>query len=140
MKGTLSEDGSILVVHIPMRLKRWGAKTEIIAPPGAPDWAPPPPSPQQAMLKALGRAHRWLKMLESGKVASMKELAEQEEIDSSHVPDPAPDAAGTGHHRCHPGRTATGVAHPGRSHGAVADVVGGTKGKTGICKTGMSTA
>ena len=85
MKGTLSEDGSILVVRIPMRLKRWGAKTEIIAPPGAPDWAPPPPSPQQAMLKALGRAHRWLKMLESGQVASMKELAEQEKIDSSYM-------------------------------------------------------
>ena len=37
------------------------------------------------MLKALGRAHRWLKMLESGKVASMKELAEMEKLDGSYV-------------------------------------------------------
>ncbi|MBF0177971.1 MAG: hypothetical protein HQL63_14155 [Magnetococcales bacterium] len=81
----MSDDGSILVVHIPMRLKRWGARTEIIAPPGTPDWAPPPASPQQAMIKALGRAHRWLKMLESGKVASMRELAEQEKLDGSYV-------------------------------------------------------
>ncbi len=85
MKGTISADGKTLVVHIPMRLKRWGSRTEIIAPPGAPDWVPPPPSPQQAILKALGRAHRWLKMLESGKVASMKELAEQENLDGSYV-------------------------------------------------------
>ncbi|MBF0185846.1 MAG: hypothetical protein HQM06_15865 [Magnetococcales bacterium] len=85
MKGTLSTDGKSFVVHIPMRLKRWGAKAEIIAPPGAPDWAPPPPTPHQAMLRALGRAHRWLKMLESGHVASMRELAEQEKIDSSYM-------------------------------------------------------
>ncbi len=85
MNGTWSEDGRTLVVFVPMRLKRWSAKAEIIAPPGAPEWVPPPPTPHQAMLKALGRAHRWLKLLESGKVASMKELAEMEKLDGSYV-------------------------------------------------------
>ncbi|MBF0584307.1 MAG: hypothetical protein HQL80_08745, partial [Magnetococcales bacterium] len=33
----------------------------------------------------LGRAHRWLKLLESGQVSSMKELAEQEKLDGSYV-------------------------------------------------------
>jgi hypothetical protein len=37
---------------------------------------------------ALVRAHRWLQMLESGAVASMKELAEQERVDPSLVSRP----------------------------------------------------
>lgn len=85
MKAILSADGEILVVRIPMRLKTWGGKTEIVAPPNAPEWAPLPPSPQQAMLKALGRAHRWLKLLESGKISTMKELAEMEKLNDSYI-------------------------------------------------------
>lgn len=85
MKATLSEDGQTIIVRIPMRIKTWGGKKEIIAPPNAPDWAPPPPSPHHAMLKALGRAHRWLQMLESGKVSTMKELAEQEKLNDSYI-------------------------------------------------------
>ncbi|MBF0401357.1 MAG: hypothetical protein HQL90_11375 [Magnetococcales bacterium] len=85
MKASLSRDGQTLIVRIPMRLKKWGGKTEIVAPPDAPEWAPPPPSPHQAMLKALGRARRWSRMLESGKVSTMKELAEQEKLNGSYI-------------------------------------------------------
>ena len=34
---------------------------------------------------ALARGHRWLAMLESGKVKSLKEIAERENIDNSYV-------------------------------------------------------
>lgn len=85
MTTTLSEDGQTLIVRISMRLKTWGGKTEIIAPPGAPEWAPPPPSPHQAMLKALGRAHRWQKMLENGTCRSFRDLSEREGLDDAYI-------------------------------------------------------
>jgi hypothetical protein len=34
---------------------------------------------------ALARGHRWLAMLESGEVKSLKEIAERENIDNSYV-------------------------------------------------------
>lgn len=37
------------------------------------------------MLKSLVHAHRWLRLLESGKVSTMKELAEQEKLNDSYI-------------------------------------------------------
>ena len=34
------------------------------------------PTPDDTLLKALARAHRWKRMLESGQVASLNELSE----------------------------------------------------------------
>lgn len=40
------------------------------------------PTPPQL---ALARGHRWLAMLESGNVKSLKEIAKQESVDTSYV-------------------------------------------------------
>ncbi len=43
------------------------------------------PTPNDTLLKALARAHRWKRMLESGQVRSLNELAEAERISPSYL-------------------------------------------------------
>ncbi|MEO5349958.1 MAG: hypothetical protein H7836_09950 [Magnetococcus sp. YQC-3] len=38
-----------------------------------------------SLVKLVVKAHRWLRMMESGKFASIKELADHERIDDSYV-------------------------------------------------------
>ena len=52
-----------------------------------PDGATHPPRPRVdgALFKALARAHRWQRLLESGDCASITELAAAEKIDRSYL-------------------------------------------------------
>ena len=45
----------------------------------------PRPRIDSALVKALARAHRWQKLLESGECASITELAAAEKIDRSYL-------------------------------------------------------
>jgi hypothetical protein len=81
---TLSADGSTITVFVPMTWRRRGGRKVIIAPPGCDDWAPPPKI-DNALVKALARAHRWQRMLESGEYATLAELADAERISRSYV-------------------------------------------------------
>jgi hypothetical protein len=59
-------DGNTLVVRIPMRFQRRGGRKRIVAPDGS-ELAPiTKPQPEGSLVKALARAHRWQRMLESG--------------------------------------------------------------------------
>ncbi len=42
-------------------------------------------APDDTLLKALARAHRWRRMLENGKASSINELAEIEKINASYI-------------------------------------------------------
>ncbi|MBF0093852.1 MAG: hypothetical protein HQL34_04830 [Alphaproteobacteria bacterium] len=74
----------ILTVHVPFALKRRGGRKLIIMPDGS-------PAPLQAaradntLLKALARARRWSRLLDSGRHTSIKALAESEGINHSYV-------------------------------------------------------
>jgi len=74
-----------LTIRIPLTLKRHGGRKLVIVPEG--DGVPvrSNPSPDNTLLKALARAHRWRRMLEQGKVQSMAELAEAEKINPSYL-------------------------------------------------------
>lgn len=50
-----------------------------------PDGAAQPRKPDSALVKALARAFRWKRMLESGEFATIAELAEGEGIASSYM-------------------------------------------------------
>jgi hypothetical protein len=80
----LSPDGTMITIFVPMSWRRRGGRKVIVAPPGCDDWAPPPRI-DNSLLKALARAHRWQRMLESGECASITELAAAEKIDRSYV-------------------------------------------------------
>jgi hypothetical protein len=57
----------------------------IIAPDGGDAWAPARPHADEAMIRALVRAHRWRRLLEERKYRSAGELAEAEGVTRSFV-------------------------------------------------------
>jgi hypothetical protein len=67
-----------------MRLLRRGGRKLIMTPEGA---AMPSskPRPDETLIKALLRAHRWRRRIESGQAKSITDLAEQESVTDAYV-------------------------------------------------------
>jgi hypothetical protein len=73
-----------LIIRIPMRLQRRGGRKLIMAPQGVA--APAPKArPDETLIKALVRAHRWRRRIESGQAKSITDLAEQEGVTDAYV-------------------------------------------------------
>lgn len=70
-----------VTVHIPFRLVKRGGRKEMQLPSGAPTQC----KTDDTLLKALARAFRWKRMLESGNFATIAELAEREGIAPSYM-------------------------------------------------------
>lgn len=81
---TISKDRRTLTVRVPFAFKKRGGRKLVIAPDGAP-WSPPRARVDSTMVKAIARAHRWKRLLESGQYASVAELAAAEKINQSYV-------------------------------------------------------
>src|SRR5512132_1165877 len=75
-------DGTTITVRIPMTWKRRGGRKVIIAPDGGDAWAPAKRRPDETVIRALARAHRWKRMLEEGRYRSA-ELAGAEKVTRS---------------------------------------------------------
>jgi hypothetical protein len=73
-------DGKTITVHIPMAWKCQGGRKVIIAPDGGHAWAPAKPRPDETLIRALARAHRWKQMLEEGRYRSAAEIAEADGV------------------------------------------------------------
>jgi hypothetical protein len=78
-------DGNTLVVRIPMRFQRRGGRKRIVAPDGSTIVPSSKPQPDGTLVKALARAWRWQGMLEEGRFASVRELAEAERVGLSYI-------------------------------------------------------
>jgi hypothetical protein len=52
-----------LTVRIPMTWKRRGGRKVIIAPDGGDAWAPAKPRPDETLIRAPARAHRWKRII-----------------------------------------------------------------------------
>lgn len=74
-----------LTISVPIRIKRRSGRKLVTLPNG--ETAKPRPWDCSAtpLQLALARGHRWLAMLDSGEVRSLKELAAQEGVDNSYV-------------------------------------------------------
>jgi hypothetical protein len=83
--GQLSPDGRTLTIHVPMTFKTRGGRKLVISPDGIPSWAAPRTRIDNTMVKALARAFRWRKLLESGVYTTIEEIAAAEEINTSYV-------------------------------------------------------
>jgi hypothetical protein len=83
--GNLSDKDGTISIQIPLRLRKRGGCKLVIVPDGTPAWTPPRLRVDSAMVKAVARAHRWRRMLESGEYASITELAAAEKINQSYV-------------------------------------------------------
>jgi hypothetical protein len=78
-------DGTTLVVRIPMRFQRRGGRKRIVAPDGSELVPDNKPQADGALVKALARAWRWQRMMDEGRFASARELAEAERVGHSYV-------------------------------------------------------
>jgi hypothetical protein len=74
---------STLSVRVPFAVRRHGGRKLVITPDGTPGC--PLTRIDSALVKAIARAHRWQRMLESGVFSSMTELAEAEKVNRSYV-------------------------------------------------------
>ena len=70
-----------VTLHVPFRVVKRGGRKEM----RLPDGAPSPRRTDSALVKALARAFRWKRMLESGEFATVAELAEREGIAPSYM-------------------------------------------------------
>jgi hypothetical protein len=78
-------DGSTLVVRIPMRFQRRGGRKRVVAPDGSELVPTTKPQPDGTLVKALARAWRWQRLLDTGVYTSVTEIAEAERIGKSYV-------------------------------------------------------
>ena len=76
-----------ITVRVPLAIRRRGGQKLVVTPacgvaPGTP---PARTRADPALVKALARAHRWKRLLESGRYGSLAELAAAEKIDRSFL-------------------------------------------------------
>ncbi|MFN3890137.1 MAG: hypothetical protein ACK4MV_07045 [Beijerinckiaceae bacterium] len=83
-RGTTADDGRTLTVRVPMTFRKRGGRKQVVAAEGA-SWGGPRPRVDNTMVKAIARAHRWKRLLESGRFVSVTELAEAEKINQSYL-------------------------------------------------------
>jgi hypothetical protein len=70
-----------VTIHVPFRIVKRGGRKAMQMPEGAAQ----PRRADSTLVKALARAFRWRRMLESGEFATIAELAEREGIASSYL-------------------------------------------------------
>jgi hypothetical protein len=84
MTGRPGLEVDTLAIRIPMRLQRRGGRKLIMTPEGVAAVAPKPRR-DETLIKALVRAHRWRRRIESGQAKSVTDLAEQEGVTDAYV-------------------------------------------------------
>ena len=70
-----------ITIHIPFRIVKRGGRKEMILPPSAPAQR----KTDNTLVKALARAFRWKRMLDSGAFSTIGDLAAKEGIASSYM-------------------------------------------------------
>jgi hypothetical protein len=70
-----------VTLHVPFRIVKRGGRKEM----QMPESAAQPRRTDNTLVKALARAFRWKRMLESGEFATIAELAEREGIAPSYM-------------------------------------------------------
>ena len=68
-----------ITVHVPFTFRKYGGRKQVITPDGEPA-AIEKARVDSTLVKALARAFRWKKMLESGQFTTITELAEHEKL------------------------------------------------------------
>src|SRR5580704_10396570 len=80
----LGKTGQTLTIRVPLPPRRRGGRKFIVGPGGV-TWTGRRVVLDNTIVKALGRAHRWKAMLESGDYCSMTDLAKSEKINLSYL-------------------------------------------------------
>jgi hypothetical protein len=84
--GGITSDGRTLSVQIPMALKKRGGRKVILAPDGGSAvLGARRHKADTALVKALARAYRWQLLLETGRFATIGDLARTEKVNPSYL-------------------------------------------------------
>lgn len=81
----LVNSGDALRIRVPMKLKKRSGRKVVIVPQGMENAQGTQAGDQGTLVIALARAHLWEELLESGKFASIRELAETVGLDAAYV-------------------------------------------------------
>ena len=84
-RPTLSHDGRTISVHIPITLRHQGGRKQVVTPADTAPWIPRAARIDSTLVKAVVRAHRWRDLLESGRHATVRDLAKAECINESYL-------------------------------------------------------
>ncbi|MFO1158474.1 MAG: hypothetical protein U1E60_06520 [Reyranellaceae bacterium] len=84
MSGARPMRDAVVTIKVPFAVRKRGGRKLVLAPDGA---LMPPAAPQvdSPLVKAIARAFRWQKMLETGRYATIREIAKAEKINPSYV-------------------------------------------------------
>ena len=77
-------DNAVVTIKVPFAVRKRGGRKLVLAPDGAP-MPPVAPHIDNTLVKAIARAFRWQKMLETGRYATIKEISRAEKINPSYV-------------------------------------------------------
>ncbi|NQW53303.1 MAG: hypothetical protein HQ465_18880 [Rhodospirillales bacterium] len=78
------QEPAVVTIKVPFAVRKRGGRKLVLAPDGAP-MPPAAPYIDSTLVKAVARAFRWQKMLETGRYATIKEIAKAEKINPSYV-------------------------------------------------------
>ena len=82
----LAGDGQTVTVRIPISIRRRAGRKLVLVPDGTTTaWAAPPRRIDSALVKAIARAFRWRKLLETGVHVTVGEIAAAEKLNPSYV-------------------------------------------------------
>ena len=70
-----------ITVRVPLAVRRRPGRKTVVTPEGAATPAPARTRADPVLVKALARAHRWQRMLDNGRYASISEMAVAEKLD-----------------------------------------------------------
>ena len=82
-RATVSADGETITVHIPITFRKRGGR-RLVLNAGRAEWAPRR-RVDNTMVKALARAFRWRKLLDTGVHATLEDLARAKGVHATYV-------------------------------------------------------
>ena len=77
------QDGQTVDIRVPMEFKTRSGRKEIILPPGAATTADV--GPRSPLVVALARAYRWQRMIDSGEVAGVEDIATKYRMERTYI-------------------------------------------------------
>ena len=78
------QEPAVVTIKVPFAMRKRGGRKLVLAPDGAPV-PPAAPHVDSTLVKAIARAFRWQKLLETGHYATIKEIARAERINPSYA-------------------------------------------------------
>jgi len=84
-RGVVTDGGRTLTIRVPLTLRKRGGRKQVIIPEGASSWARARARVDNSIIKAVARAFRWRKLLETGVYGTIEEIAKAEKINPSYV-------------------------------------------------------